>query len=76
MAKRRTSEIVFHVEEDPADGGYVAHALGQGITTQAESVAELKRMIRDAVRCHFDKTEDRPTVIRLIFTREEVMASS
>ncbi len=55
MAKRRMSEIVFQVEEDPVDGGYVAHALGHGITTQAESIAELKRMIRDAVRCHFDK---------------------
>lgn len=66
MAKRRISEIVFHVEEDPVDGGHVAHALGQGITTQAESVAELKRMIRDAVRCHFGKPEDRPAVIRLI----------
>ena len=55
MSKRRMSKIVFHVEEDPVDGGYVAHALGHGITTQAETVAELKKMIRDAVRCHFDK---------------------
>ncbi len=55
MSKRRMSKIVFQVEEDPVDGGYVAHALGQGITTQAESLVELKRMIRDAVRCHFDK---------------------
>jgi hypothetical protein len=76
MAKRRASEIVFQVEENPVDGGYVAHALGHGITTQAESLAELKRMIRDAVRCHFGKPEDRPRVIRLIFTREEVMAST
>ena len=76
MAKRSMSEIVFQVEEDPVDGGYVAHALGHGITTQAESIAELKRMIRDAVRCHFDKPEDRPRAIRLIFTREEVMAST
>jgi len=66
MTKRRTREIVFHVEEDPVDGGYVGRALGHGITTQAESVAELKRMIREAVRCHFDKREDRPGVIRLI----------
>jgi predicted RNase H-like HicB family nuclease len=76
MAKRRTSEIVFQVEEDDVDGGYVAHALGYGITTQAETIGELKRMIRDAVRCHFDKPEDRPKAIRLIFTREEVMAST
>jgi hypothetical protein len=55
MAKRRMSEIVFRVEEDPVDGGYVARALGHGITTQAESIAELKKMIRDAVCCYFDK---------------------
>ncbi len=65
MAKRGSGEIVFYVEEDPADGGYVAHALGHGITTQAESIAELKRMVRDAVCCHFDKPVDRPKVIRL-----------
>ena len=70
------NEIVFQVVEDPVDGGYVAQALGYGITTQAESVAELKAMVLDAVQCHFDKPEDRPKVIRLIFTREEVMASS
>ena len=70
------NEIVFHVEEDPVDGGYVAHALGQGITTQAESIPELKTMILDAVRCHFDKPEDRPRVIRLIVTHEEVMAAT
>jgi hypothetical protein len=66
MATYRISEIVFHVEEDPVDGGYVAHALGQGITTRVESVAELERMIRDVARCHFGRREDRPTVIRLI----------
>ncbi|MGD0999171.1 MAG: 2-oxoisovalerate dehydrogenase [Candidatus Brocadiia bacterium] len=55
MAKHTMSEIVFQVEEDPVDGGYVARALGHGITTQAESIAELKKMIRDAVCCHFDK---------------------
>jgi hypothetical protein len=59
------SEIVFHVEEDPVDGGYVAHALGQGITTQAECIADLKRMIRDAVCCHFDKPAARPKIILL-----------
>jgi hypothetical protein len=75
MAKRRTSEIVFQVEEDPVDGGYVAHALGHGITTQADSLAGLKRMVRDAVRCRFDRPEDRPPVIRLIFTREEAMTA-
>jgi predicted RNase H-like HicB family nuclease len=46
------TEIVFTVTEDEADGGYVANA--PGITTQAESIAELREMVIDAVRCHFD----------------------
>jgi predicted RNase H-like HicB family nuclease len=70
------SEIVFQVEEDPLDGGYVAHALGHGITTQAESVVELRRMIRDAVRCHFDKPKDRRRVIRLIRGSVDSLRSS
>ena len=67
-------EIIFQVEEDAADGGYVASALGVGITTQAETVEELKEMIRDALRCHFDKVEDIPPIIRLHFVRDEVIA--
>ena len=47
-------EIVFVVEEDVADGGLVATAPGHGITTQAESEAELRAMVLDAVHCHFD----------------------
>ena len=68
------SEIIFQVEEDAVDGGYVATALGYGITTQADSIPELKAMILDAVQCHFDNPEDRPRVIRLHFVREEVLA--
>ena len=70
------NELIFVVEEDPVDGGYVARALGHGITTQADSVAELKEMVLDAVRCHFDKAEDRPKLIRLHFVREEVLVPS
>ena len=42
------TKILFYVTEDAADGGYVVQALGHGITTQAESFAELKTMILDA----------------------------
>lgn len=38
------------------DGSYVAHAHRHSIYTQADSKAELKEMIQDAVRCHFDNT--------------------
>lgn len=67
-------EIIFQVEEDSVDGGWVASAVGVGITTQADSMDELKAMIRDAVACHFDHEEDIPSVIRLHFVREEVFA--
>ncbi len=46
------SEIIFSVQESP-EGGYEARALGYSIFTQADSIEELKSMIRDAVSCHF-----------------------
>ena len=67
------SEIVFLVEESP-EGGYQARALGYSIFTEADSLAELKEAVRDAVRCHFDDDQDRPCVIRLHFVRDEVLA--
>jgi len=47
------SEIIFAVEES-AEGGYSARALGYSIHTQAETLEELRSMVQDAVRCHFD----------------------
>ena len=67
------SEIIFSVEES-AEGGYEAHALGYPIFTEADSVAELKEMVRDAVRCHFE-TDAIPSVIRLHFVRDEVISA-
>jgi len=57
------SEIIFAIEESP-EGGYEARALGHPIFTEADGMEELKAMLRDAVRCHFDDKE-RPRVIRL-----------
>lgn len=48
------SEIIFTVQDSP-EGGFEARALGHSIFTQADSLDELKEMLRDAVRCHFDK---------------------
>jgi len=56
-------EIIFSVEESP-EGGYEARALGHSIFTQAETLEELKEMVRDAICCHFDDDE-RPRLIRL-----------
>jgi hypothetical protein len=66
-------QIVFEVSES-VDGGFEASALGYRIHTQGDSWDDLKLMVQDAVRCHFDEGE-RPTVIRLLFTREEVMSA-
>lgn len=67
------TEIVFVVEEAD-EGGYIAHAPGASIVTEADNVPELRRMVREAVCCHFDEGEA-PKIIRLHFTRGEVIAA-
>ena len=66
------AEIIFTVAEEP-EGGYVAEALGHSIVTQADSMDELRQMVRDAVRCHFD-AENMPRVIRLHTVKQEVFS--
>lgn len=65
------SEIIFSVQES-AEGGFEAHALGHSIHTQAETMEELKTMLKDAVHCHFSP-ETMPRVIRLHLVRDEVI---
>jgi len=65
------SEIIFSVQESP-EGGYEARALGHSIFSQADSLDELKSMLRDAVACHFAESE-KPSLIRLHLVREEVL---
>ncbi len=66
-------EIIFVVEEAP-EGGYIARALGESIFAEADDVEALREQIRDAVICHFDE-DTVPRLIRLHFTREEVLAT-
>lgn len=66
------TEIVFLVEEAP-EGGYTAQAAGVPIFTEADNLRQLHALVRDAVRCHFDKTNF-PRIIRLHFIHEEVLA--
>jgi len=68
------SEIIFQVEADEIDGGFVATALGHSIVTQGETLEELRTMVREAVRCHFDD-QARPGLIRLHFVRDEVLSA-
>ncbi len=65
------SEIIFLVEED-IEGGYIAKALGESIITQGETLEELKKNIKDAVNCHFEKKQ-KPKIIRLHIVKEEVI---
>ena len=64
-------EIIFSVKESP-EGGYEARALGFPIFTQANSLEELKTMVRDAVSCHFEDG-NKPEVIRLHIVKDEVI---
>jgi hypothetical protein len=67
------SEIIFSVQESP-EGGYEARALGHSIFSQADSLEELKTMVRDAVACHFADGE-KPSVIRLHLVKDEVISA-
>ncbi len=71
------SEIIFEVQEDAADGGFVATALGHAIVTQGDTLDELRTMVRDAVNCHFGDgaVGPMPKMIRLHFVRDEVLAA-
>ena len=66
------NEILFLVEDAP-EGGFTARALGQSIFAEADDIESLHQQVRDAVRCHFDEGKA-PQIIRLHFTREEVIA--
>ncbi|MBE3070322.1 MAG: 2-oxoisovalerate dehydrogenase E1 subunit beta [Planctomycetes bacterium] len=59
------TELVFQVENDP-DGGFTAKAVGASVFTQAETLEDLRRMVRDAVACHFeDPALDHPSSISM-----------
>ena len=66
------NELIFVVESAP-EGGLTARALGTSIFTEADTIEDLHKQVRDAVKCHFDNGEG-PKVVRLHFVREEVIA--
>jgi len=67
----KPAEIIFAVAESP-EGGLEARALGHAIFTQAETLDELRKMVREAVQCHFEE-DSRPAVIRLHIVKDEVI---
>lgn len=67
------SETIFLVEE-AGEGGFTARALNVSVCTQADTDDALRKAVRGAVRCYFDKA-DLPRVIRLHFVRDEVLVA-
>jgi hypothetical protein len=67
------SELIFEVTEDVL-GGFSASALGVGIHTQGDDLEDLRQQIREAVACYYEGSESRPTLVRLHFVRDELMA--
>ncbi len=64
-------EIIFLGQESD-EGGYEAKALGYSIFTEADAYEDLKKMVQDAVVCHF-APESRPRLVRLFVVKEETL---
>jgi len=64
-------ELIFLVEETP-EGGYTARAAEHSIFSEADTLDDLRRNIREAVECHFDDGQA-PQLIRLHIVREEIL---
>ena len=65
------NELIFLVEEAP-EGSYTAKAMGESIFTEADTMDQLKEMIKDAVHCHFD-ADKQPKFIRIHFVKDELL---
>ena len=66
------NELLFLVEAAP-EGGYTARALGESIFTEADTLEELRQMVKDAVDCHFEP-EAAPRFVRLHIVHDEILA--
>jgi hypothetical protein len=65
--------IVIFIIEESNEGGFEARALGHSIFTEAEDMVSLRKAIKDAVICHFDK-DNKPKIIRLHLVKDELLA--
>jgi predicted RNase H-like HicB family nuclease len=65
------NEIIFLIEESP-EGGYEARALDYSIFTGGDTIDELKKNIREAIKCHFENNH--PQIIRLHYIKEEIIS--
>ena len=69
---KQMTELLFIIEE-ASEGGFTARALDHAIFTEADTMEELREMVKDAVKCHFEP-DQLPKMIRLHFTKEEVFS--
>lgn len=67
------SEVIFLVEEAD-EGGFTARAANESIFTEADTLDELRRNVRETVECHFDDGHA-PKLIRLHIVREEILTA-
>ena len=64
------TELLFIVE-DAAEGGLTARSVEHSIFTEADTYSELKEMISEAVKCHFEK-DQLPKLIRIHYVKDEL----
>ena len=71
------TEILLFIVEESEEGGYTRARGGRvDRLTEADTLEELREMVRDAVRCHFDEDDAaRPKAIRLHLVHDEVIAA-
>jgi len=67
-------ELIFEVTQE-GDGGFVAECLTEPIFTQADTWAELRTQVQDAVRAYyFDQPV--PEQVRLHLVRDELLKTA
>lgn len=52
---------------DAEEDGFLARALGHAVSTEAETCAEFRTNILDAVSLHFEEAAERPRLVQLDF---------
>lgn len=66
------TEIIITVEEAP-EGGYLAHAVGEAVVVEADSMSDLRAQVPPRGFLSF-RRRGAPKLIRLHFVRDEVIA--
>jgi predicted RNase H-like HicB family nuclease len=65
-------ELIFEVR-DAEEGGYCARALGHAVFTEAETWAELRANVVEAVSLHFEDCPVRPRLVQLHYVKDELI---